>query len=120
MSKSTLSDAPLVKPKTKTCKIVLPYGLDKQKTALHFTVESGARSEKYSYAADFLARFSLNNPHEKRWNPHMLTAYDLNNVPAGSPVQPLVEQAAPVEVQSLDLSKAAAEHAAILLEPEAL
>ena len=50
----------------------------------------------------------------------MLTAYDLENVPVASPVQPLVEQAAPVEVQSLDLSKAAAEHAAILLEPEAL
>ena len=72
------------------------------------------------YAALFLARLSLDNPHETRWNAHMLTACDLKNVPVGSPVQPLVEQAAPVEVQSLDLSRAAAEHAANLLEPEAL
>lgn len=50
----------------------------------------------------------------------MLAACDLKNVPVGIPVQPLVEQAAPVEVQSLDLSSIAAEHAAILLEPEAL
>lgn len=50
----------------------------------------------------------------------MLRAYDLKNVPVGNLVQPLVEQAAPVEVQSLDPSTAAAEHAAILLEPEAL
>ena len=50
----------------------------------------------------------------------MLAACDLNNVPVGIPVLPLVEQAAPVEVQSLDLSSIAAEHAAILLEPEAL
>lgn len=83
-------------------------------------MDSGASIQKHFYAASFLAHLSLNNPHETRQNAHMLTACDLKNVPVGSPAQPLVEQAAPVEVQSLDLSTAAAEHAAILLEPEAL
>lgn len=83
-------------------------------------MDSGASSEKYFYAANFLARLSLNNPHMTRKNAHMLRACDLKNVPVGNLVQPLVEQAAPVEVQSLDPSTAAAEHAAILLEPEAL
>ena len=50
----------------------------------------------------------------------MLRACYLNKVPVGIPVQPPVEQAAPVEEQSLDLSTAAAEHAAILLAPEEL
>lgn len=41
-------------------------------------------------------------------------------VPVGRPVQPLVEQVAPVEERSLDLPEAVAEHAAVLLGPEVL
>ena len=83
-------------------------------------MESEASSKKYFDAANFLifACLSRNNLHKKR--PHTLTAWDLNNVPVGSPVQPLVEQVVPAEVQSLDLSRAEAERAANLLEPEAL
>lgn len=83
-------------------------------------MDSEASSKTYFDAVNFLifACLSRNNLHEKR--PHTLTAWDLNNVPVGSPVQQLVEQVVPVEVQSLDLSKAEAVRAATLLEPEAL